>query len=101
MLREGKSIKTGRKLNLSSPNRLVSPKHIQFLVGPQLVLCIMQVSSFHSFQIEGQGHGAVFDCKFSLDGQHFACTDSHGHLLIFGFGCNKPYEKVRPVFYSL
>ncbi|KAL9866834.1 LOW QUALITY PROTEIN: bromodomain and WD repeat-containing protein 1-like [Geothlypis trichas] len=34
--------------------------------------------------IEGQGHGAVFDCKFSPDGQHFACTDSHGHLLIFG-----------------
>nr|XP_020645039.1 bromodomain and WD repeat-containing protein 1 isoform X1 [Pogona vitticeps] len=44
--------------------------------------------------IEGQGHGAVFDCKFSSDGQHFACTDSHGHLLIFGFGCSKPYEKI-------
>nr|XP_008105713.1 PREDICTED: bromodomain and WD repeat-containing protein 1 isoform X2 [Anolis carolinensis] len=44
--------------------------------------------------IEGQGHGAVFDCKFSSDGLHFACTDSHGHLLIFGFGCNKPYEKI-------
>uniref|UniRef100_A0A8D0DKY4 Bromodomain and WD repeat domain containing 3 n=1 Tax=Salvator merianae TaxID=96440 RepID=A0A8D0DKY4_SALMN len=44
--------------------------------------------------IEGQGHGAVFDCKFSPDGQHFACTDSHGHLLLFGFGCNKNYEKI-------
>ncbi|XP_051961036.1 bromodomain and WD repeat-containing protein 3 isoform X2 [Xyrauchen texanus] len=44
--------------------------------------------------IEGQGHGAVFDCKFSVDGQHFACTDSHGHLLIFGFGCSEPYEKI-------
>uniref|UniRef100_A0A8C1VLZ9 Bromodomain and WD repeat domain containing 3 n=1 Tax=Cyprinus carpio TaxID=7962 RepID=A0A8C1VLZ9_CYPCA len=44
--------------------------------------------------IEGQGHGAVFDCKFSVDGQHFACTDSHGHLLIFGFGCSQPYEKI-------
>ncbi|XP_025934951.1 bromodomain and WD repeat-containing protein 1 isoform X6 [Apteryx rowi] len=44
--------------------------------------------------IEGQGHGAVFDCKFSPDGQHFACTDSHGHLLIFGFGCSHPYEKI-------
>uniref|UniRef100_A0A8C2T6I4 Bromodomain and WD repeat-containing protein 1 n=1 Tax=Coturnix japonica TaxID=93934 RepID=A0A8C2T6I4_COTJA len=44
--------------------------------------------------IEGQGHGAVFDCKCSPDGQHFACTDSHGHLLIFGFGCSKPYEKI-------
>ncbi|XP_062982693.1 bromodomain and WD repeat-containing protein 1 isoform X3 [Elgaria multicarinata webbii] len=49
----------------------------------------------HYFNIiEGQGHGAVFDCKFSSDGQHFACTDSHGHLLIFGFGCNKTYEKI-------
>ncbi|GAA6108915.1 bromodomain and WD repeat-containing protein 3 isoform X2, partial [Tachysurus ichikawai] len=44
--------------------------------------------------IEGQGHGAVFDCKFSADGQHFACTDSHGHLLIFGFGCSQLYEKI-------
>lgn len=46
-------------------------------------------------QIEGQGHGAVFDCKFTPDGQKFACTDSHGHLLIFGFGSSKPFEKVR------
>ncbi|KAG7223050.1 hypothetical protein INR49_015939, partial [Caranx melampygus] len=45
--------------------------------------------------IEGQGHGAVFDCKFTPDGQRFACTDSHGHLLIFGFGSSKPYEKAR------
>ncbi|XP_069068681.1 bromodomain and WD repeat-containing protein 3 isoform X2 [Pleurodeles waltl] len=44
--------------------------------------------------IEGQGHGAVFDCKFSPDGQHFVCTDSHGHLLLFGFGCSNPYEKI-------
>ncbi|KAG7274129.1 hypothetical protein CRUP_011464 [Coryphaenoides rupestris] len=45
--------------------------------------------------IEGQGHGAIFDCKFSADGQHFACTDSHGHLLLFGFGCSQPYEKTQ------
>lgn len=47
------------------------------------------------FQIEGQGHGAVFDCKCSPDGQHFACTDSHGHLLIFGFGSSSKYDKVQ------
>ncbi|XP_048458714.1 bromodomain and WD repeat-containing protein 3-like isoform X1 [Rhincodon typus] len=53
------------------------------------------MKSHHYFNmIEGQGHGAVFDCKFSPDGQHFACTDSHGHLLIFGFGCSKLYEKI-------
>ncbi|XP_062843373.1 bromodomain and WD repeat-containing protein 1 isoform X1 [Trichomycterus rosablanca] len=44
--------------------------------------------------IEGQGHGAVFDCKFTPDGHRFACTDSHGHLLIFGFGTSKPYDKL-------
>ncbi|XP_038655222.1 PH-interacting protein isoform X1 [Scyliorhinus canicula] len=44
--------------------------------------------------IEGQGHGAVFDCKCSPDGQHFACTDSHGHLLISGFGSSSKYDKI-------
>ncbi|XP_029026546.1 bromodomain and WD repeat-containing protein 3 isoform X2 [Betta splendens] len=52
-------------------------------------------STQHYFNmIEGQGHGAVFDCKFAPDGQRFACTDSHGHVLIFGFGSSKPYEKL-------
>lgn len=45
--------------------------------------------------IEGQGHGAVFDCKFSPDGRLFASTDSHGHLSIFGFGSNDKYRKVH------
>ncbi|XP_029318564.1 PH-interacting protein isoform X2 [Cottoperca gobio] len=44
--------------------------------------------------IEGQGHGALFDCKCSPDGQHFAATDSHGHLLIFGFGSSSRYDKI-------
>ncbi len=49
---------------------------------------------FCVLKIEGQGHGAVFDCKFTTDGHRFAMTDSHGHLVIFGFGSSKPYEKV-------
>lgn len=49
---------------------------------------------FFVVKIEGQGHGAVFDCKFTTDGHRFAMTDSHGHLVIFGFGSSKPYEKV-------
>uniref|UniRef100_A0A3Q2XMM0 Bromodomain and WD repeat domain containing 3 n=1 Tax=Hippocampus comes TaxID=109280 RepID=A0A3Q2XMM0_HIPCM len=53
----------------------------------------MKIRNFFNM-IEGQGHGAIYDCKFSADGQHFACTDSHGHLLIFGFGCSTPYEKI-------
>ena len=62
------------------------------------MIVIHLVSVSHQpVQIEGQGHGAVFDCKFTPDGQRFACTDSHGHLLIFGFGSSKPYEKARRV----
>ncbi|XP_044141837.1 LOW QUALITY PROTEIN: bromodomain and WD repeat-containing protein 1-like [Bufo gargarizans] len=44
--------------------------------------------------IEGQGHGAILDCKLSADGQRMAGTDSHGYLLIFGFGGGKFYEKI-------
>uniref|UniRef100_A0A3B4A202 Bromodomain and WD repeat domain containing 3 n=1 Tax=Periophthalmus magnuspinnatus TaxID=409849 RepID=A0A3B4A202_9GOBI len=54
----------------------------------------VKIRNFFNMQIEGQGHGAIYDCKFSADGQHFAGTDSHGHLLIFGFGCSRPYEKI-------
>ncbi|XP_056588592.1 PH-interacting protein isoform X1 [Triplophysa dalaica] len=53
----------------------------------------VKIRSFFNM-IEGQGHGAVFDCKCSPDGQHFACTDSHGHLLIFGFGSSSRYDKI-------
>ena len=45
-------------------------------------------------QIQGQGNGAVYDCKFTPDGQSFAATDNHGHLLFFGFGVN---EKIKQV----
>ncbi|XP_033739931.1 PH-interacting protein-like [Pecten maximus] len=44
--------------------------------------------------IEGQGHGAVFDCKFCPDGNSFVATDSHGHLLLFGFGSNEKYKEI-------
>jgi bromodomain and WD repeat domain-containing protein 1/3 len=32
---------------------------------------------------EGQGHGAIFDCKWAPDGFSIAATDSHGHLMFF------------------
>lgn len=59
------------------------------------ILCWYDASHFLCGQIEGQGHGALFDCKCSPDGQHFAATDSHGHLLIFGFGSSSKYDKVK------
>ena len=36
----------------------------------------------------------MFDCKFSSDGLKFACTDSHGHLCIFGYGSSDRYSRV-------
>ncbi|KAL3881699.1 hypothetical protein ACJMK2_028102 [Sinanodonta woodiana] len=50
--------------------------------------------------IEGQGHGAVFDCKFASDGLNFAATDSHGHLILYGFGTNEKHKKIpQEVFF--
>lgn len=45
-------------------------------------------------QIEGQGHGAVFDCKLSPDGTSIIATDSHGHMMIYGYGSSAKYDKV-------
>ena len=44
--------------------------------------------------IEGQGHGAIFDCKWSPDGLMFASTDSHGHITFFGVGSSEAYQKM-------
>lgn len=52
-----------------------------------------QVKRFFNM-LTGQGHGAIFDCKFSPTGFQFSATDSHGHLLIFGLGSDRPYKKV-------
>lgn len=49
------------------------------------VLNTEPMACFQNF-IEGQGNGAVFDAKWSPDGTMLAATDSHGHLLIYGFG---------------
>lgn len=48
--------------------------------------------------IEGQGHGAVFDAKWSPDGTMFAATDSHGHILMFGFGTG--HDRLKIVSYT-
>ncbi|XP_070137756.1 bromodomain and WD repeat-containing protein 3 isoform X1 [Drosophila bipectinata] len=50
------------------------------------------VASFFN-DIDGQGHGSVFDAKWSPDGTMIAATDSHGHILIFGLGmCIEKYK---------
>lgn len=40
--------------------------------------------------IEGQGYGAVFDVKWNPDGTMIAASDSHGHILMYGFGTGDP-----------
>ncbi len=47
-------------------------------------------------QIEGQGHGGIFDAKWSPDGTMIAATDSHGHILMFGFGSGHERLKMLP-----
>ncbi|XP_046806773.1 bromodomain and WD repeat-containing protein 3 isoform X1 [Lucilia cuprina] len=46
--------------------------------------------------IDGQGHGGVFDAKWSPDGTMIAATDSHGHILIFGLGVTTDRYKILP-----
>lgn len=46
--------------------------------------------------IDGQGHGGIFDAKWSPDGNMIAATDSHGHILMFGFGMGHPRLSMMP-----
>uniref|UniRef100_T1J4N0 Bromo domain-containing protein n=1 Tax=Strigamia maritima TaxID=126957 RepID=T1J4N0_STRMM len=77
-----------------NPRLLLSAGHDGRIVLWNLSTGSLIKSFFNN--IEGQGHGAVFDCKFSPDGSLFASTDSHGHLSIFGFGSNEKYKKCPP-----
>ena len=52
-----------------------------------------QITTFYN-SINGQGHGAIFDGKFSPDGTMFAATDSHGHLSVYGVFRKHAYEKL-------
>lgn len=48
----------------------------------------------------GQGFGSIFDAKWSKDGTMFAATDSHGQILLFGFGTGHPLLKVVRMIHS-
>lgn len=61
------------------------------------VLNTEPIACFQNF-IEGQGNGAVFDAKWSPDGTMLAATDSHGHLLIYGFGSGVEKLKIVSTF---
>ncbi|CAH0552741.1 unnamed protein product [Brassicogethes aeneus] len=46
--------------------------------------------------IESQGYGAIFDAKWSPDGHVFSASDSHGHILTFGFGNGSTFFEQLP-----
>ncbi|XP_056643759.1 bromodomain and WD repeat-containing protein 3 [Diorhabda sublineata] len=48
-------------------------------------------------RVDGQGFGAIYDVKWSPDGSVIAASDSHGHILIFGFGNGSPFFQQLPM----
>lgn len=66
--------------------------------GQLFIWNIFEGTSIASFanHIEGQGHGGVFDAKWSPDGTMIAATDSHGHILMFGFGTGHQRLQILP-----
>jgi len=51
--------------------------------------CVFQ----HKNLIDSRGHGALHDAKWSPDGTMIAATDSHGNILLFGFGAANQFLK--------
>lgn len=76
------------------PHVLISAGHD----GQLFVWNILEGVSITSFvnNIDGQGHGGVFDAKWSPDGSMIAATDSHGHILMYGFGSGHQRLKMLP-----
>lgn len=49
------------------------------------ILTGKQIKKFYN-RIENEGHGCIFDTKWSPSLNQFAATDSHGFLTLYGFG---------------
>ncbi|XP_055544224.1 PH-interacting protein [Wyeomyia smithii] len=66
--------------------------------GQLFIWDIVQGVSLANFlnHIEGQGDGGIFDAKWSPDGNMIAATDSHGHILMFGYGSGHERLKQLP-----
>lgn len=45
-------------------------------------------------KIDSRNAASLYDCKFSPDGTMFVVTDSYGHLSLFGFGSDTPYQSI-------
>nr|XP_022911448.1 bromodomain and WD repeat-containing protein 3 isoform X1 [Onthophagus taurus] len=76
------------------PHVLLSAGHD----GQIFVWNILTGKSINHFtnNLENQGHGAVFDAKWSPCGNTIAASDSHGHILLFGLGSGNAMLKFLP-----
>ncbi|XP_058119125.1 bromodomain and WD repeat-containing protein 3 [Anopheles coustani] len=63
--------------------------------GHLFIWDIVQGVSIASFvnRIDDHGDGGIYDAKWSPDGTMIAATDSHGHILMFGYGSG--HEKLK------
>lgn len=66
--------------------------------GQLFIWDIVQGVSLANFlnHIDGQGDGGIFDAKWSPDGNMIAATDSHGHIIMFGYGSGHERLKQLP-----
>lgn len=55
-----------------------------------------KVFKYHN-TLNGQGHGALFDCKWAPDGFSVAATDSHGHVMIFTVDSTKENNRYKKI----
>lgn len=58
------------------------------------ILTGKMIKKFYN-RIENEGHGCLFDTKWSSTLDMFASTDSHGNLTIFGFGNEDNFKKYQ------
>ncbi|GBP04757.1 Bromodomain and WD repeat-containing protein 1 [Eumeta japonica] len=62
--------------------------------GQKITFAPKPIQYHEKLRPDGQGHGGVFDAKWSPDGTMIAATDSHGHILIFGLGVTADRYKI-------
>lgn len=74
------------------PRLVLTGGHDGYIIVWDIVRGVV-VNKFHNM-IPGQGVGAIYDAKWSRNGQTITSSDSHGHMAIIGFGSSTRHERV-------